>query len=168
MNVAEETLFVVVATPDPLPATIDRSRWPAHVTIGGNFAVLAEGETLLPTIVQVALEDIAAFTVSLGGLDYFGDAGRLPVLLAPHESLSRMHNTLADGLVSAPGFRPAEPAYWRHGYRAHLTLAENVELREGDELHIERVALLSLTGSKALRRCQWMLPATLAARPLVP
>ncbi|ROP66499.1 hypothetical protein EDF55_0956 [Curtobacterium sp. ZW137] len=43
-----------------------------------------------------------------------------------------VHNRLADQLESLPGFVPEEPAYWRQGYRPHLTLGPAAAAGEGD------------------------------------
>jgi hypothetical protein len=143
---SDEELFVVVATPSPLPAVVDRARWPVHVTVAGNFRVDGSSAAAIHALLESSVHRVAAFDVRLGPLDRFGVAKDVPVLLAPHPLFDRMHESLATDLIHVPGFAPAEPRHWRDGYRPHATLGLAVRAQDGDVLPIRTLTLVSLHG----------------------
>jgi hypothetical protein len=146
---SEEELFVVVATPGPVPAVVDRSHWPVHVTVAGNFRVDGSSAMAIPALLESSVHRVTAFGVRLGPLDRFGVAEDVPVLLASHPLFKRMHESLAADLAQVPGFAPAEPRHWRDGYRPHATLGPAVRLMDGDVLTIKTLTLVSLRGVRA-------------------
>jgi 2'-5' RNA ligase len=143
---SEDELFVVVATPSPVPAVVDRAHWPVHVTVAGNFRVDGSSATAIHALLASSAHGVAAFGVRLGPLDYFGVAKDVPVLLASHPLFDRMHESLAADLVHVPGFAPAEPRHWRDGYRPHATLGPAARAKDGDVLPIRTLTLVSLHG----------------------
>jgi 2'-5' RNA ligase len=156
------TVLVVVATPEPLPASVDRARWPAHVTVAANFRV---DEALVDAVAELVAECAAGarpVTVRLGPRAAFGADGTIPVLLASHEAFESWHRSLARALADVPSFRPADPQFWSAGYRPHVTLAPGVTVRDGQDLTITELALFSLEGSTGRRLATWPLAAEVA------
>jgi 2'-5' RNA ligase len=151
MMASEEELFSVMATPRPVPAVVDRTRWPVHVTVAGNFRVDGSSVAAIHALLESCVHRVAAFGVRLGPLDHFGVARDVPVLLAPHPSFDRMHESLAAGLALLPGFAPVEPHQWRDGYRPHATLAAAVQAMDADVLSITTLTLVSLQGANGHR-----------------
>lgn len=150
--VPEEELFVVVATPSPVPAVVDRAHWPVHVTVAGNFRVDGSSAAAIHALLESTVQCVAAFGVRLGPLDRFGVAKDVAVLLASHPLFDRMHESLAVDLMHVPGFAPAEPRHWRDGYRPHATLGPAVRAKDGDVLPISTLTLVSLHGVNGRRR----------------
>jgi hypothetical protein len=64
-------------------------------------------------------------------------------------AVSEVHRRLADRLESLPGFVAEEPAYWRNGYRPHLTLSPTIAAEEGDGRMVCRIAVAQLLGDAA-------------------
>jgi hypothetical protein len=143
---SDEELFVVVATPSPVPAVVNRAHWPVHVTVAGNFRVDGSSATAIPALLESSVHRVAAFGVRLGPIDRFSVAKDVPVLLASHPLFNRMHKSMAADLAHVPGFAPAEPRHWRDGYRPHATLGPAVSARDGDVLTIRMLTLVSLRG----------------------
>jgi 2'-5' RNA ligase len=143
--------LVAVTTPHVPPEQVDRSRWPIHVTVAGNFEVDDAAVETLPPIMRAAAADVSLFEVRLGSPDRFGAGGSVPVLLVSHPSLDELHASLAARLSEVAGFTPLEPAYWGDGYRSHATLGRAVTAREGERLTLRYLSLFSLMPATARR-----------------
>jgi len=139
-----ELPLVIVATPELPAQEVDRSRWPVHVTVAGNFWVDEAKVETLPALVLAAAADVSHFEVRLGSPDRFGAGGGVPVLLVSHPSLDALHASLAVRLSDVAGFTPLEPEYWGDGYRSHATLGRAVTAREGERLTLRYLSLFSL------------------------
>jgi 2'-5' RNA ligase len=144
-------LFAILATPDPVPEQVDRSRWPVHVTVAGNFAVDDSAEPEVVALLESCARETAAFDVQLGPSALFGGDADIPVLLAAHPSFDRIHRELATGLIELSGFAALEPDFWLEGYRAHATLGRIVQVAEGETLAIRVVTLVLLRGATGTR-----------------
>jgi 2'-5' RNA ligase len=136
--------FAVIATPDPVPAVVDRALWPVHVTIAGNFEVDPPAVEGIPVFLESIADGVTAFGVKLGPLDRFGVDKNVPVLLASHPMLDQIHLAFAAELARLPGFSPVEPHYWGGGYRPHATLGRAVSAKAGDVLPMRTLTLVSL------------------------
>ena len=143
---SEGRLLVVVGAPHPVPAQVDRARWPVHVTIAPNFRVDRSAEGMIPALLESIAQGVTAFDVKLGPADHFGVVGDVLVLLAQHASFDQLHSGLATGLMRVPGFAPAELRHWRDGYRPHATLGPAVQVHAGETLPIRTLTLVSLRG----------------------
>ncbi|GAB3808939.1 hypothetical protein GCM10028798_35870 [Humibacter antri] len=137
-------LLVIVATPEPVPVEVDRSRWPVHVTIVGTFHVDTKPVEAIPALIERAAQSFVAFDVKLGPPERFGTAKDVPVLLAAHPSLRALHESLATALAGLSGFDAIEPPFWHAGYRPHASLGPAVRVREGDTLRLRVITLVSL------------------------
>lgn len=149
--------FCIVATPAQAPLEIERSRWPAHITVVGSFRVEEDAAAKLPELVQRAVMGLGPIQVTLGQPALFGSDAALPVLLVEHPVLSSLHASLADALAGTEGLVMSEPAFWHDGYRAHLTLGRAVTAAEGDAMRLTRISLVSLRGEWARRRFESVL-----------
>lgn len=147
-------LLVVIATPAPLPAEVDRSRWPVHVTVAGNFRVDERDSAAVPHLLLTAARGIRPFEVALGPAARFGRDASIPVLLAPHPSLDAVHAALAESLSALPSFDPLEPQYWGEGYRPHASLGRAVGVADGDALPLTVLSLFALEARAGLRLAQ--------------
>jgi 2'-5' RNA ligase len=143
--------FAILATPDPVPERVDRSQWPVHVTVAGNFAVDRSAEATTIDLLESSARETAAFEVRLGPSALFGKDADIPVLLAAHPSFDKIHRELAAGLMELPGFAALEPDFWLKGYRAHATLGRAVHVTEGETLPIRVVTLVLLRGATGTR-----------------
>ena len=139
-------LFTIMATPVEVAAVVDRSHWPVHVTIVGNFRVDPEEHDALTADVAAVAGGLPAFDVRLGSAARFGAALDIPVLLAEHPMFHRLHRALAARIGLLPSFAPVEPAYWGRGYRPHATLGNGVSAADGDLLKIRWLTLIALDG----------------------
>jgi len=144
-------LFAILATPVPVPEQVDRSRWPVHVTVAGNFAVNESAEAAIVALVESIALETPSFDVVLGPSALFGVNEDFRVLLAPHPSFDRMHTQLATALTQLAGFAAAEPEFWLEGYRSHATLGDAVHVADGETLAIRMLTLVSMQGPTATR-----------------
>jgi len=147
----EERLLTVMATPVDIPAVVERTRWPVHVTVAGNFRVDEAHTVEVSALLSSVAKDVAAFDVKLGPRDRFGSERDIPVLLASHTVFHRLHESLAAGLRDMPGFAAAEPSFWGNGYLPHATLGPAVGGRDGDALSFRTLTLVSLHGNVGQR-----------------
>lgn len=147
----EERLLTVMATRVEVPALVQRSRWPVHVTIAGNFRVDDAHTVEVSALLESVANDIAAFDVKLGPKDRFGTERNIAVLLAEHSAFHSLHESLAAGLKQIPGFAAAESPFWESGYRPHATLGPAVSVRDGDSLSVRTLTLVSLHGNTGQR-----------------
>jgi len=130
---------------------VNRSRWPAHVTIAGNFYVDADAAPMIPSALASTTREFPAFEFPLGPEALFGRSENIPVLLAEHPAFRALHATLATELSALSGFGPVDPEYWGEGYQPHVTLGAEVHHRAGDSWAIRVLTLLALDGSSAQR-----------------
>lgn len=144
-------LLTVMATPVRVAAVVERTRWPLHVTIAGNFRVDEAHTIEVSALLDSIATEVAVFEVTLGPRDRFGPERDIPVLLASHPTFHRLHQSLAAGLRDMPEFAAAEPSFWEGGYRPHATLGPAVNVRNGDTLSFTTLALVSLQGN--MGRC---------------
>lgn len=141
-----ERLLTVMATPAGVPAVVGRTQWPVHVTVAGNFRIDNVHTVEVAQLLHSVAQSTARFAVRLGPRELFGPAGNIPVLLASHPEFSRLHRSLALGLIAMQGFAATEPSYWGEGYRPHATVGSSVDAQEGDTVLIRTLTLVSLSG----------------------
>ena len=146
-----ERTFVVVAlfAPMSVGTSFNRSRWPAHVTLASNFLADATADEL-NGIVGRADVSSKPLSVQFTQLAQFGPNRDVPVRLVQSDRVSILHNRLADGLAKLPGFAPEKPAFWRDGYRPHLTLGDAIASGEGERWSVECIATAQLDGADAV------------------
>jgi GNAT superfamily N-acetyltransferase len=125
-----------------LGAEFDRKQWPAHVTVVSNFTTDVPVETLAAGMRRVLAAE-RPLPFEFGDSAAFGPNRDVPVRLVRSASLTKLHDELVTVLTSA-GVVADEPAYWRAGYRPHLTLAASVgtdltPLRELRDIVIARL-----------------------------
>ncbi len=137
--------YAVAALFDPLDVgtTLSRQAWPAHVTLASNFTAAAPADQVVGVVADAA--PIAEpLSVRIGEVALFGPNHDVPVRLVDSEQAVSVHNLLADHLGSLDGFTAEEPAYWREGYRPHLTLGPSVIAKEGDRETASCVAVVEI------------------------
>lgn len=139
-------LYVIVATSDEVIGPVDRSRWPAHTTVVGNFHLEAGHGEAAARALMATLSGVRAFDVVLGPSARFGKRGDVPVLIAEHQSFHRLHAALVARLESVPGFAAVESAFWGSSYRPHVTLGTAVDARLGQLMRMEWMTLVVLDG----------------------
>lgn len=144
-------LVTIMATPFEVAPTVDRRRWPVHVTLVGNFHVDPMAHDALSSDFAAVSSSIHAFEVRLGPAAKFGAANNIPVLLAEHPMFHRLHIALAARIRRLPGFAAVEPDFWEGGYRPHATLGTAVNASEGEPLKVDWITLVALEGQTARR-----------------
>jgi 2'-5' RNA ligase len=142
--------YAVVALFDPLDigTIISRQGWPAHVTLASNFTAAATADQVTGVVADAA-SAVEPLTVRFGEHALFGPNHDVPVRLVDSEQAVSVHSRLADQLESLPDFIAEEPAYWRDGYRPHLTLGPSVTASEGDRETASCVAVVEIIDSDA-------------------
>lgn len=142
--------YVVVALFAPLEvgASISRARWPAHVTVVTNFVTASPVEVVEGVIRETVALD-APFVVHLEGRDLFGPNRDVPVLLVRPGRLDELHGRLVD-VLEPLGAVAEEPAYWREGFRPHLTLGPAVEAEQGRRRVVSHFAVVRLEEETAM------------------
>lgn len=142
--------YVVVALFEPIDVgtSIARKRWPAHVTLAPNFFVDGTVDELVAAV-RGAGSLTEPMVLTFAGRALFGPNRDVPVRLVRSTRVSGVHRRLADQLETLPGFAAEEPAFWRHGYRPHLTLRPTIAVREGDSLSACCIAIARLGETEA-------------------
>lgn len=143
-----EPQYCVVALFEPLAvgATFPRAEWPAHVTLASNFRVAGPVDRVLEAVCDVA---IGAFALRVGDAAMFGPRHDVPARLLEAPGIHEAHAALAERLSALEGFTPAEPAFWRNGYRPHLTVRPSCKVGPGDVLTASHIAVAKLDGASA-------------------
>lgn len=150
-----------------------REAWPLHITLV-KFDVVdplppgegkGEGEgagggardRLAATVAGLMDAPVRAFlgsTVTVGGEAAFGRGGSVPVsLIEPSAPLQRLHEALVGAVEALPG-RVSTPGYTLSGYRPHVSHRGGKEPRAGEQLVLDRIALVDMApdGGHARRR----------------
>jgi len=142
--------YAVVALFESLDVgtTISRRAWPAHVTVASNFRTAAAPDQITDAVTEAA-PSAEPLSVRIGEHAMFGPNQDVPVRLVDSEQAVGVHRRLADQLESLPGFVAEEPAYWRDGYRPHLTLGPSVTALDGERQTANYVAVVELLESDA-------------------
>jgi hypothetical protein len=146
---AQRMLVVVALLDSPrVGAAFSRRQWPAHVTLASNFVVTEPVEAVVRAVRRVC-EAEAPLSLTFAGEALFGPLRDIPVQLVESDRVIAMHDLLADALEGMPGFAAESPAFWRDGYRPHMTHVPDSLFREGDTVRVPHVAVAELTGSTA-------------------
>jgi 2'-5' RNA ligase len=142
-------MSVVVALFEPLSvgATFSRRQWPAHVTLASNFVVSEPVEAVV-RVVRSICDAEAPLSLTFAGEAVFGPRN-VHVQLVDSDQIVTMHDRLADAFEGMPGFAAESPAFWRAGYRPHMTHVPDLVLREGDTVRLPHVAVADLIESTA-------------------
>jgi hypothetical protein len=141
-------VVVALFAPITVGTSFKRSGWPAHVTLASNFLANATADEL-NRIVGRADVSSKPLSVQFTQLAQFGPNGDVPVRLVQSDGVLTLHNRLADDLALLPGFAAEEPAFWRDGYRPHLTLGDAITSGEGERWNVECIATAQLDGTDA-------------------
>lgn len=143
-------LFVVVALPEPLAVgqLISRRAWPAHVTLASNFVVDDPRDAVLGAV-RDACAGESPLDLRFAGEAWFGPRHDVAVQLVDSVQIQTLHGRLADMLQSLDGFAADEPAYWREGYRPHMTHVAGVRTPAGAHARLPFVAIAVMSGSTA-------------------
>ena len=151
--------FVVVALLEPLGVgtTISRKTWPPHVTLASNFDVEVTAYDLALAVRRAGALD-EPIVVQFVGSELFGPNRDVPVRLVQSEQVSALHHRLADQFEPMAGFVAEEPAYWRDGYRPHLTLTPVISIEDGGSRILRCVAVARLLEDDATVVAAFRLP----------
>ncbi len=139
--------IVALFTPLDLGATISRREWPAHVTLASNFTTVASTEEIIGVVDTDTLAE--PLDIRIGKYELFGPNHDVPVRLVDSTRSVTVHGHLAKRLEALPAFAPEEPAYWRSGYRPHLTLGPLVAPVEGNREVASHIAVVEILESNA-------------------
>lgn len=142
--------YCVVALLAPMEVgdRVARSAWPAHVTLASNFVAEASTAELVGVLREVPLAD-QPLTFRVGDAAMFGPQHDIAVRLVESSRANHLHGLLADRLERLAGFAADEAAYWRGGFRPHLTLAPAIGAVEGEILRSTRVGIARIDGMDA-------------------
>ncbi|KZC95414.1 2'-5' RNA ligase family protein [Clavibacter tessellarius] len=135
-------------------ASFSRGSWPAHVTLAGNFVVDAPPRDLAEAVGSLGLSR-TAIPIRFGERAAFGPGRDISVRLVTSSVVTALHDRLADVLETQPGFAADEPAYWRSGYRAHLTLTPAVSVARDETRTLRYVVLSELSREEARVVAAW-------------
>lgn len=163
--------LIAVAFVEPVTEGLEfpRDDWPLHITVvkfdvtdhastrattpestAGAADVVDQICTLMDAPVAAALGS----TVMVGGEAAFGRAGTIPVsLIEPSEPLQRLHDALVRLIEGMHGRIPT-PGYTLDGYRPHVSHHGGRQLKAGDAVVLDRIALVDMApdGGHATRR----------------
>jgi 2'-5' RNA ligase len=147
---AEPQTLVVAALFHPLSigTTFSRQAWPAHVTLASNF-VVDESAERVGRAVHSVLVHYEPIPIVFEGDAKFGPNRDVTVQLVGSPQLHQLHEQLADTLEALTGWVPAEPNYWRSGYRPHMTHVPSASVHEGDTAELASIVVAALSGSMA-------------------
>lgn len=142
--------YVVVALFDPITVgtSFSRKRWPPHVTLASNFVTEASVDELVRGV-RRAEAHVSSVRVEFRGSAQFGPGRDVPVRLVAPGRVVDLHRHLADEFEQLTGFVADEPAYWREGYRPHLTLGPSISVEEGESRTVRGIAIARLNQDEA-------------------
>ncbi|KRE81887.1 2'-5' RNA ligase family protein [Arthrobacter sp. Soil763] len=177
--------LIVVAFLEPVTAGMEfpREDWPLHITLvkfdvvdqplgdGGPPGDAVEqppgdGDPLAARVAGLMDAPIGAAlgsAVTIGAEAGFGRRGTIPVsLVEPSPALQALHEALVEAARSLPG-RISTPGYTGTGYRPHVSHRPGKALRAGEQLALDRIALVDMApdGGHATRRVLRLWDATL-------
>ncbi|MGU3645358.1 2'-5' RNA ligase family protein [Microbacterium sp. C23T] len=143
-------LYVVVALVAPLAVgvTFSRREWPLHVTLAPNFVLDGSRDEVVRVIADACV-DQAPLPVRFSADEMFGRERNIPVRIIESAEIDDLHQRLANALQNQPGFAAAEPAYWRAGYRPHMTRRSGTAVGDPDPAELRYLAIAEMTGSAA-------------------
>jgi 2'-5' RNA ligase len=144
----DELVVVALFTDVPRRMTLDRRRWPPHVTIAPNFGIGAP-TALVTDIVRRVAAGVEAIDCRVQARAMFGPKQDVPVHLVAPDGFAAWHDRLTDDFEQLPGFAADEPDYWRAGYRPHVTLGSAAAVREGEIRPVRCIATVRLEGVNA-------------------
>ena len=141
---------MVLALPELLNVgtTISRQEWPAHVTLASSFVVDESGDELARAVNDVFTGE-EQLSIRFAGTAAFGPHLDVAVQLVDSPQIFTLHKRLADRLESMRGFAADEPAYWRAGYRPHMTHTPSITVHEGEHLELRYIVIAEMTESSA-------------------
>jgi hypothetical protein len=99
-------------------------------TLASNFTAIAPVDQISAVLAEAAAS-AEPLKVRFGEQALFGLNLDVPVRLVDSEQAVNVHSRLAAQRQALPGFTAAEPAYWRDGYRPHLTLGPAIDPSPG-------------------------------------
>lgn len=142
--------YVVVGLFDVIDvgATFSRRHWPAHVTLVSNFVTAASVDDIAGAVRRAGALD-APLRIEFEGVDLFGPNRDIPVRLVVPGRVAEVHRRLVDRLESLGNVVADEPAYWRAGYRPHLTLSGGIEADHGERRVVTDIAIARLEADAA-------------------
>jgi len=142
--------YCVVALLAPMEVgdRVARSAWPAHVTLASNFVTEASTAELVEILREVPSAN-EPLTFRVGDVALFGSQHDIAVRLVESSRATHLHGLLTDRLEHLAGFAADEPAYWRDGFRPHLTLGPAVRAVDGEILRSTRLGIARIDGAEA-------------------
>lgn len=133
--------LVLPLVPLPAGATFHRSRWPAHLTVLANFT-----SPLTPGDILDRLRPILRSTEPVRGLvgedAQFGPSGSIGVQLIDSSAAAALHAALLEELQQDVALEA--PLFARAGFRPHVTVTSERELRRGNTLTLPHITLADL------------------------
>lgn len=141
---SREYCVVMPLRPMPVGVWIDRSHWPRHVTVCGNFRSGPDDlDVLAATLRRVAATISPPFAV-IGDDAQFGPDGKTPVQLVQSDDLQRVHETLMDALGRAARVDSVIPEHNGPGYRPHVTVVNGGRLDRGPVVELSTLLLVEI------------------------
>jgi hypothetical protein len=124
-------------------ASFASSDWPLHTTLVDTFVIDWSLDTLQNKIIEVAQEQDSTSTKGVGD-EYFGPDKEVHViLLEKNEDLKTIHYALLQKLKGG-NLRLNDPQYSEDGYLPHSTVQKHRQVKVGDEVSINNLALIDM------------------------
>lgn len=122
---------------------VDRSAWPAHITVIGNF--LAPDDAPIGAVVARFASATPRVRTVVGEEAWFGPDGTVLVDLVEVPLLRSLHSRLLDDLEAAvDGLELLLPDHTREGYWPHRTVTAGPRPSRGDVLDAPIVSFAEL------------------------
>lgn len=122
----------------------DPDQWPPHATVLQSFVVDSPVEAVVAAVRRRA-ERTQPITATGDNRERFGpDRDILVTVLADAQQLVALHLALLADLGALPGFAPDVPEWAGAGYRPHVTAGTWGELRPGERVAFDRIALVDV------------------------
>lgn len=131
-----------------------RTQWPLHITLA-RFDVEGDAELeRLAALVDPHAKAALGARLAVGEEAGFGRNGTVAVnLIQPQRDLQVLHEELV-GAVASAGGKVLTPAHTLGGYRPHVSHQGGRQLRPGDAVVLDRIALVDMApdGDRTVRR----------------
>jgi 2'-5' RNA ligase len=120
-------------------------QWPLHVTLVPWFRLASDSESLAHGL-ELALRNLAPFTVRAGSAAHFGPRKRLVRLLEASEELRTVEHKVRSYLHKKRAWLVDETTKRHYDFRPHVTARAEQQLGADAQLRVERLYIVEQKG----------------------
>lgn len=147
-GIARRYVIAAMFSAMEVDAEFDRKHWPAHLTLVSNFTTKAAAAEVGAAMRRV-IALVEPLQLDFDRTEVFGPNRDIPVRLVQPASVAALHQEFVAELTAVSHVVADEPAFWRAGYRPHVTLTPALGAGEALPRVSRDVVLARLDGGRA-------------------